>query len=104
MSVRWGESALGSRMAFLDQALSSAIAESDPQRYHAAVATDALIQADADDLDGVATYRAGPVFGTHIKPAGRGGSCWSTGATAAMRWCWSCCRRVAIGSASHPDR
>lgn len=68
MTVAWKQTALDDREEFLSDALLRAIAKPDPQIYAAALASDNHIEAEGDALDGLATYKPGPLPGSHVYP------------------------------------
>ena len=68
MTVAWKQTALDDRNEFLRDALSRAIALPDPQIYAAAIQCDDRIEAEGDALDGVATYKPGPLPDSHLYP------------------------------------
>lgn len=66
MTVTWKQTALDDRTWFLEDALGRAIAKPDPQIYAAAIEQDTRIEAEGDALDGVASYKHGPLPDSHI--------------------------------------
>lgn len=61
MTVFWSELALSDREALLETAFHRARASHDPQIYQVALEQDERIEAEGNALDGVATYRQGPL-------------------------------------------
>ncbi|MBT2767216.1 type II toxin-antitoxin system RelE/ParE family toxin [Stenotrophomonas sp. ISL-67] len=66
MSVLWTPAALEDRQRLLDAALASALEKEDPAIYRASLKADADMEQEADALDGVATWRQGPLKGTRL--------------------------------------
>lgn len=72
MTVVWKESALDDRERLLEAALEHAIEAEEPAIYRAALTQDDRIQREGDALDGVATYKEGPVEGTRLYTCAQG--------------------------------
>jgi hypothetical protein len=66
VSVLWTPSALEDRQRLLDAAFARAMDYEDPAIYRASLEADANMEQEADALDGVATWRPGPVKGTRL--------------------------------------
>lgn len=66
MTVAWKQIALDDRNGFLLDAKTRAIAKPDPQIYAAAMERDNRIEVEGDALDGVATYKQGPLPDSHL--------------------------------------
>lgn len=64
MTVAWGDTAERDRQRILQRAYEIARNLPDPQIYIAAFRRDAELEAEAAMLDGIATFRRGPVPGT----------------------------------------
>ncbi len=65
--VIWRKTALDARAGLLEFALRRAIERPDPQIYRAALADDDEIERSGEQLDGVATWRAGVVPNTFLR-------------------------------------
>lgn len=72
MTVRWSAMALDDRASFLTSALVRALQAPDPQIYAAALECDARIESDVNRLEGIATWRAGPLPDSRVYPAADG--------------------------------
>ena len=66
MTVNWTPSAIEDRKRLLEAALGRALEQEDPFIYRAALDADARIVQEASALDGVATWREGPMPGTRL--------------------------------------
>jgi len=66
VSVLWTPSALEDRQRLLDAAFARAMDYEDPAIYRASLEADANLEQEADALDGVATWRSGPLKGTRL--------------------------------------
>jgi hypothetical protein len=66
VTVEWKQTALNDRTWFLVNALERAIASADPQIHAAAAEQDDRIEAEGNALDGVATYKQGPLADSHL--------------------------------------
>lgn len=66
MSVTWTQAATEDRRRFLDAAFERAMEKEDPSIYRAALEADTNMKQEALALDGVATWREGPLEGTRL--------------------------------------
>lgn len=66
MSVAWTRAATEDRQRFLDAAFERAMESEDPSIYRAALEADTNMTQEAQALDGVATWREGPLDGTRL--------------------------------------
>lgn len=66
MSVAWTHAAIEDRQRFLDAAFERASEKEDPSIYHAALKADSSMNQESLALDGVATWREGPLEGTRL--------------------------------------
>lgn len=66
MSVAWTPAAIEDRRRFLDAAFEHAMEKEDPSIYRAALEADTNMTQEAQALDGVATWREGPLNGTRL--------------------------------------
>ena len=66
MSVAWTQAATEDRRRFLDAAFERAMEKEDPSIYRAALEADTNMKQEALALDGVATWREGPLEGTRL--------------------------------------
>lgn len=66
MSVAWTPGATEDRQRLLDAAFERAMEKEDPSIYRAALEADTNITQEALALDGVATWREGPLDGTRL--------------------------------------
>lgn len=68
MTVRWSAMALDDRARWLTTAFVRALQKPDPRIYVAALDSDAHIESEGDRLDGIATYRQGPLPDSRVYP------------------------------------
>lgn len=66
MSVAWTPAATEDRRRLLDAAFERAMEKEDPSIYRAALEADTNMTQEAQALDGVATWREGPLNGTRL--------------------------------------
>lgn len=66
MAVIWSEQAQQERLEVLERARAFAIKHEDPQIFIVALVRDDAMEAEGERLDGIATFRRGPVLGTFL--------------------------------------